>query len=64
MLLCENNAKRVILRDLQSHLLFFTRWWWRRRTQPIGNIASQSDSVTATAATTATAAACISSLVR
>ena len=34
----------------------------RRRTQPIGNIVSQSDSVTATAATTATAAACISSL--
>ena len=35
----------------------------RRRTQPIGNIVSQSDSVTATAATTATAAACIFSLV-
>ena len=44
----------------------FTEWWGRirtrRRTQPIGNIVSQSDSVTATAATTATAAACISSL--
>ena len=34
----------------------------RRRTQPIGNIVSQSDLVAATAATTATAAACISSL--
>ena len=35
-----------------------------RRTQPIGNIVFQSDSVTATAATTATAAACISSLLK
>ena len=32
----------------------------RRGTQPIGNIVSQSDSVTATAATTATAAASVS----
>ena len=65
--ICSSQLEEDLLEVVLEVLGAQHQWWWRMRTRrmtlPIGNIVSQSDSVTATAETTATAAACISSLV-